>query len=58
MEILAFILLAVGALIGYRGGALYKRIKGTHPEEEQLVLLKLAGLLIVIIAVVLIFYIS
>ncbi|NLY43150.1 MAG: hypothetical protein GX066_04110 [Clostridiaceae bacterium] len=57
MEMLAYVFLALGVLVGYKGGALYKRIKGAEPDEQQLALLKIGGLIIVIIGAILIFYI-
>ncbi|MBZ4644673.1 MAG: hypothetical protein JG777_162 [Clostridia bacterium] len=56
IDILAFLLLAAGALIGYKADFLYKIIKGSNPDEKQLIVLKIAGLLIVVIGMILIFY--
>ncbi|WHH60452.1 hypothetical protein [Petroclostridium sp. X23] len=56
-EFISFALLALGAFIGYKADFVYKIIKGTAPDEKQLIFLKIAGLLIVIIGMLIIFYI-
>ncbi|MGE4284134.1 MAG: hypothetical protein AB7G87_10480 [Clostridia bacterium] len=56
-DILAFALLAVGAFISYKADYVYKKIKGSDADEKQVIFLKSAGLLIVIVGLLIIFYI-
>lgn len=56
VQIAALGLLIIGAVVVYMSGRLYNMITHRQPSEVQLVLVKFAGLLLVVAGMLIIFY--
>ena len=56
LDILKYILLIIGAFVGYKAKFLYKIINGSEPNEKQFVIIKSIGLLFVLLSMILIIY--
>ena len=57
MDVVAFVIIIIGAVIGYKADLVYKLVKQAEPNEKQLIILKLTGLMITIIGIGLVFYV-
>ncbi len=54
-DIVAYVLLVFGAVVGYQGDKVYKLLMRNRLNEKQTAVIKLIGLLIVVAGVLLIF---